>query len=139
MSLDQSTQTFKTGYIDIDQKASRVAASDRDDVKKGSNNHIVPIAPPNDIRSQSDLPFQGLSAGSQITIYGYPTEIKTTGMEIRDSDRYGFNRFITKFGFDDKLIGTTSQLYIDREPYLLNVVNGPVWEIDPSDVSYSVE
>jgi len=133
--MSQFKQRSTEPTIDIESQAIRLKESNRPDVKRSEiTNNLVPTATANDLKLRSQLPFQGVTAGTTLTIYGHPVEVKTTGMEIKESERHGVERIITKFGFDEDMIGVNCQLYIDREPYLLNVASGPIWEIEPKHV-----
>lgn len=96
--------------------------------------YIVPTAPGLQEQITVSDEMQSVTPGSQISICGKVVTVLSTGMRIIDSQRGEPERYITKLGLDSFLSGRGMQLYVDREPYLLNQTEGKVWLLPTNDV-----
>jgi len=70
-----------------------------------------------------------LSPGDTLRFLG--EEAKITSLGFRKS--YG-QRGLYRIGLHPDVVGTVATLVVDRDPYLLDVCNGPVYSVDPSEV-----
>lgn len=103
-------------------------------VKQSANgSYVVPTAPGEKEQIEPESETQRLTPGTKLTICGKQVTVQSTGMTIIDSDRQGPQRYITKIGLNSYRSNRSAQLYVDRDPYLLNETRGPVWKI-PTDM-----
>lgn len=80
----------------------------------------------------SDEPQQWLTElhpGDTILFRGNNARIVSLGTR----SNYG-QHGLYRLGFDVDVAGTTASLYVDRDPYLLDICNGPIQVVDPSEV-----
>lgn len=80
----------------------------------------------------SDEPQQWLtrlSPGDTILFRGEEARVSSLGKR----SNFG-QRGLYQLGFDADVVGTTASLYVDRDPYLLDITNGPIQVVDPSEV-----
>lgn len=75
-----------------------------------------------------------VDAGDTIRFEGELVRVISVGRRVN------FNqRGVYRFTLSAEDIGTASTLYVDRDPYLLNICNGPVRAIAPQDVQPTIE
>lgn len=71
-----------------------------------------------------------LSPGETVVFRGKEAKIHSTGQR-KNNGRMELYRI----GFGANVVGTVATLYVDRDPYLLDISNGPIETVDPSEVS----
>jgi hypothetical protein len=77
--------------------------------------------------------LSGLSPGDTIRLLG--EEAKITSLGLRKN--YG-QRGLHRIGLQSDFLGTVATLVVDRDPYLLDVCNGPIYAVEPTEVSRCV-
>jgi hypothetical protein len=74
-----------------------------------------------------------LKPGDSVCFRG--KEAKITSLGLRRN--YG-QRGLHRIGLRPDVVGTVATLVVDRDPYLLDVCNGPIYAVDPSEVERCV-
>jgi len=74
-------------------------------------------------------PVSGVCAGDTVTIAGRPVGVQSRGVR-RNYGQEG----VCRLGLRAEAFGTVASLWVDRDPYLLDVCNGPVHVVDPAEV-----
>jgi len=70
-----------------------------------------------------------LSPGDTIRLFGTPIRLTSVGKHVARG-----NTELYRLGVAVEPIGTVSTLWVDRDPYLLSVCNGPIYAVPPSEV-----
>ena len=86
-----------------------------------------------DAYDDSDEPhgaIESVGCGDTICISGTDAHIISRGCRVN----YG-QRGLYRFTLRPDAFGVVASLFVDRDPYELSLCNGPVREIDPSEVS----
>lgn len=71
--------------------------------------------------------LQDVSPGNSVEICGSVAPVQSVGCKSYRGPPW-------RLGISHEFIGVVSTLYIDREPYLFDVCNGPIYAVDPSEV-----
>jgi hypothetical protein len=70
-----------------------------------------------------------LSPGDRIRIDGVETKVSPVGKHVRNGYHYTY-----RLGIPSEAFGTVATLWVDRDPFLLDICNGPIHPVDPTDV-----
>lgn len=108
--LDESHEGMTVGEIDGSPIVDRVASDDSPEPKP---------------------PLDSVRPGDSLEIRGVGTEARRVGSR----SNFG-KRGVFRIGLPVEFVGTVSTLYVDRGPYLFDILNGPVYAVDPSEVVY---
>lgn len=92
-----------------------------------------PIVDRHDYDDGSDEPRPEIAAlGPGDTILFRDDEVRLSSVAYRC--HHG-RHDLFKLGFPPEAVGTVASLYVDRDAYLLDVCNGPIEVVDPSEVT----
>lgn len=72
--------------------------------------------------------------GDHIILFDQEFSIESTGIEMIETVRDGTKRIRTRLGLFTTNTNNAYQLYIDRNPCLLNECNGGIWEAPPDKI-----
>ena len=61
--------------------------------------------------------------------------VETEARRVGSRSNFG-KRDVFRIGLPVEFVGSVSTLYVDRDPYLFDILNGPVYAVDPSEVVY---
>lgn len=75
------------------------------------------------------LDIANLSPGDAIALRGDRVELSSTGKRMNHGQTGLF-----RLGFMEPRTDTVASLWVDRDPYLLDICNGPIETVDPADV-----
>jgi hypothetical protein len=75
-----------------------------------------------------------LSPGDTVAIHDTEFRVPSTGKHIRRGQKY-----IYRFSVPPDAFGTVATVYVDRDPYLLDVCNGGIYPVDPDAVTVAPE
>jgi hypothetical protein len=70
-----------------------------------------------------------LSPGDRIRIAGTESKVSPVGKHVRNGHHYTY-----RLGIPPEAFGTVASLWVDRDPFLLDICNGPIHPVDPKDV-----
>jgi hypothetical protein len=71
-----------------------------------------------------------LGPGDTILFRGGEVRLSSVGQRCHNG-----RRELYRIGFPPEAVGTVATLYVDRDPYLLDVCNGPIEVVDPEEVT----
>lgn len=98
-------------------------------VKRGLTGQLIVDRRASDESDEPKDELTRLTPGDTILFRGEEARVKTLGKR----SNYG-QRGLFSIGFGPEVVGTVATLYVDRDPYLLDICNGPVHEVAPSEV-----
>ena len=73
--------------------------------------------------------IEALTPGDRVRIRGVECKLQSTGKRVN----YG-QRGLYSLGIPPEAFGTVATLYVNRDPDRLDICNGEVYDIDPSEV-----
>jgi len=71
-----------------------------------------------------------VSPGDTLVVAGVKFSVSSVGKRCT----YG-QEGVYCLGVPPEAFGTVGSLYVDRDPYLLNICNGPIYVVEPSEVN----
>ena len=71
-----------------------------------------------------------LSPGDTLVVAGVEFAVSSVGKRCT----FG-QEGVYSLGVPPEAFGTVGSLYVDRDPYLLNICNGPIYVVEPSEVN----
>jgi len=124
------TQQQKLDLTRVAEKATK----DNPHVTVTNNGRKLKPNPLDQTNISPEKTLQNIQPGDMVLIHGKETEVEATSILKTKSPKKESRSVITQIGFGDDLVGKTAILYICRDPYLLNIMDGEIWEIEPSAV-----
>lgn len=76
--------------------------------------------------------IEPVDPGMTVVVYEHPARVSSTS-------RHGLDGDLFQIGFYADFCGTVCSLWVDRNPYLLDVCNGGIYAVDPDEVRVRYE
>lgn len=102
---------------------------DADGVQRGITGQLIVEKHEPDNSDEPRDSLTALSPGDTILFRGEEATVQSVGHRVNFGQRGMYS-----LGFGAEVLGTVATLYVDRDPYLLDICNGPVHEVDPEAV-----
>lgn len=103
-------------------------------VKRGVTGDLIVDREGADDSDEPRTEITQLSPGDTIRFQGEQARISSISERVRQGRR---NMYAIGFGAD--VVGTVATLHVDRDPYLLDICNGPICSVHPADVVAEVD